>query len=574
MTQVLVEAQGVGAAEEVTLSTDEALLIGRQPDARGLRSEHPTLPPGEVRTICLPSDNVSRHHVLVRQAGATTTVRDLRSTNGTWIHLERGQELRVEGATSLHLALALGTASPNVASEPRQPAWRRREDYAEAVAEAVSTWLGELGIDLHVVVVARTEAAEGLVPLRSGQALAIRGSARTVDVRFAAVMPRLVAFVARQNELFDARTQEEETGMVLASPAIQAAWREVTLAARAGLRVILLGPSGAGKTALASSYHRAWNPRGPFRSVNCSLLGKNTEWIRSLLFGAAPGAYPGCPRGGVKGAVELADGGTLFLDEVADLDADAQSALLTFLDDGVYLPLGSATERKSVVRLVCATNRDLRALVREGRFREDLWYRMSGSVIEVLPLGARPEDVRAFLAALPEAREQRLAERLTPDAWRWLLGQAWPGGFRELRNFAQRLILRPDLAETIDAEQCRVVLANSAISPPAAVVIDEPPRAPAPGPLPPQERDDPWRTVVDEAFTAFMAGGPDPKLDYERLTEFVEQFLKPVFMGRACGLAGATVIPKEVNYQDLSDRVGCARGTVRTHLLRFIETRR
>lgn len=576
--RIKVKVPGVDPVEDVTLPVGDTLLVGRRPDVAALRSERPALPLGKIQPLSLPSESVSRHHVLVESTEATTVVRDLQSTNGTWIRLARGQSLALAGSAPLHLELSLETAPLKVESEPEQPRWRRHEDYAAAVCEAVSLWLGEIGVDLRVAVVSRSEPSNELIPLRTGQALAILGSGPTVNVSYNAVMPRLAAFVARQNEFFDARVQEEETGMVLASPAIQAAWRDLVLAAKAGLRVILLGSSGAGKTALASSYHRAWNPRGPFRALNCSLLGKNTEWIRTQLFGAAPGAYPGIPRGGIKGAVEFADGGTLFLDEVADLDDDAQSALLTFLDDGAYLPLGAEVERKAAVRLVCATNKDLRALANAGQFRKDLWYRLSGSVIEVPALSTRPEDVRAFLSALPEARAARLAERLAPDAWRWLLAQPWGGGFRELRSFAERLALRVDPVDVIDAEQCRVALANSALVPPSLAPAAEPPAAPptasstAPPSAPPTA--DPLRTVLDEASAAFESGESDSKLGYERLTEFVEQFLKPMFMGRACGLVGAGVIPKEVNYQDLGERLGCARGTVRTQLLRYVEMQR
>lgn len=572
MAQIRVEAGGARVERSVNLSPNEALLVGRDPDALAFASEHPELGTFTVRGLAIGAEKVSRHHAVISCSTTTTEVRDLRSTNGTWICLARGQTLRIEGTPPLHFALAQGDVLGQVQSEPAVPQWTRSDQYPHALAASVSAWFAELGLPLNVSVISGTRdagAPHGAISLREGRWLSLGNLEQTTDGRLGRAMPRLVAFITRQNELFDARIGEQSRGMVLASPYTQSAWNEVNAAARAGLRLLLLGPSGAGKTALASCYHRAWSASGPYQTLNCSLLGRNTEWIRSALFGAAPGSYTGGPRQGVKGAIEQADGGTLFLDEVAELDHEAQAALLTFLDDGTFLPLGSTVERKAHVRLVCATNKDLRALVRDGRFRADLWYRIAGTVVEVRSLGDRPEDVQAFLTSLPEAREHRLADRLTPDAWRWLLRQPWSGGFRELRNFVQRLLLSMTAAEPIDSAQCHAALAGITL-----VAPDAPAAAHRPHVLTPQPESHPakqWGEIVDEAFKAFSASDSNSSLTYDRLNQFIDQYLKPVFIGHACGLQGQKVIPREAQFEGLGERLNCAPGTVRTHIRRYMK---
>lgn len=567
---VQIETLQGGAAQTFEVGVQETLLVGRSPDAVELEAECPELPAGHVRAVAVPLDRVSRHHALVHRREGATVVRDLRSTNGTWIHLERGQSLTIEGAPPLRLGLALAGGPSSVTSQPDEPRWCEEPQYAGSMAEAVARWFGELGLSFSVRVIPHVRGGApvvGSIALRGGKALWIESAGRTADDRLAGVMSRLVAFVTRQNELFDVRVQEQAAGLVLASPLIQATWRDVVAAAKADMRVLLLGPSGAGKTALASSYHRARDPDGPFHAVNCGLLGKNTEWIRAALFGAAPGAYPGCPRGGVRGAVEAANRGTLFLDEVAELDLDAQVALLTFLDDGVYVPLGTVEGQRASVRLVCATNKDLRALVRAGRFREDLWFRIAAAVIEVRPLSERPEDVRAFLATLPEARERAIAARLTDDAWRCLDAQPWTGGFRELRNFVQRLALRLEPEGAIDVARCHAALSAGALVAPALPSALEP----AASALATGSPEALWRPIVERSFAMFMASAPEAELTYERLAQFVDDFLKPVFIAHASGLGEAKKIPKEALFQELAERLGCSRGTVRTHLNRFME---
>lgn len=177
---------------------------------------------------------------------------------------------------------------------------------------------------------------------------------------------------------------------------------------------------------------------GPFVTLNCGALP--TELIEAELFGADAGAYTGANKMR-EGKFEAADGGTLFLDEIGNLPPAGQMKLLRVLETGRFERLGSNRERQVRVRVISATNADLPAMIRDGRFREDLYYRLNTIQIAIAPLGERRDDVlplaRHFLADNPLAAGKRLGE----DAERALLAHPWPGNVRELRNTLQRAAL-------------------------------------------------------------------------------------------------------------------------------------
>jgi DNA-binding NtrC family response regulator len=197
--------------------------------------------------------------------------------------------------------------------------------------------------------------------------------------------------------------------------------------------VLITGPNGAGKEVLADIVHaNSARKTHPYIKVNAGALPE--QLIEAELFGTEAGAFTGAKAR--AGRFEAADGGTLFLDEIGNLPLAGQSKLLRVLQTGEYERLGSNTTRRANVRIVAATNLPLRDAMREGRFREDLYYRLSVIELAVPPLAERRDDVlpltRAFLA--PGAR-------LTGDAERALLHYSWPGNVRELRNVLQRAAL-------------------------------------------------------------------------------------------------------------------------------------
>jgi len=221
---------------------------------------------------------------------------------------------------------------------------------------------------------------------------------------------------------------------VFADPASEGVLALACQVARSDLPVLITGPNGAGKERYAEIVHaNSQVARGPFVALNCGALP--AELIEAELFGAEAGAYTGAskPR---EGKFEAADGGTLFLDEVGTLPLAGQVKLLRVLETGRFERLGGNRERQVKVRIVSATNANLQALIADGRFREDLYYRLNGIELRLPPLSARPRDI------LPLARHFLPAgKRLGEDAERALQRHAWPGNVRELRNVVQRAAL-------------------------------------------------------------------------------------------------------------------------------------
>jgi two-component system response regulator AtoC len=206
--------------------------------------------------------------------------------------------------------------------------------------------------------------------------------------------------------------------------------------------VLLLGETGSGKEALAWHLHqRSFGAALPFIQLNCAALPE--AMAESELFGHEKGAFTDA-KATRRGLVELAARGTLFLDEVGELSAPLQAKLLTFLDGGRFRRLGGGTELSSSARVVAATNRDLERQVKEGQFREDLWFRLSVFRIEVPPLRERREDIPSLaLGLLPRvAGEQgrREVPRLSAGALERLARYRFPGNVRELRNILERAL--------------------------------------------------------------------------------------------------------------------------------------
>ena len=239
--------------------------------------------------------------------------------------------------------------------------------------------------------------------------------------------------------------QYELCGIVFASDAMERVVELACRVARADVRVLITGPNGAGKERIAQILHaNSALRKGPFVAVNCGAIP--AELIEAELFGAEAGAFTGAHKART-GRFEAADGGTLFLDEIGDLPLAGQVKLLRVLETGQYEMLGSSKTRTAQVRIISATNADLPALIREGRFREDLYYRLNVIDVAVPALADRPADI------LPLARFF-LGDglQLSEDAASVLLAHDWPGNVRELRNSIERakLLARGSTVEVGD----------------------------------------------------------------------------------------------------------------------------
>ncbi len=244
---------------------------------------------------------------------------------------------------------------------------------------------------------------------------------------------------------------EEQLPLIGRSPAMQEIYRVLARLMPTDLTVMIYGESGTGKELAARALHDyGKRRRGTFVAVNMAAIPR--ELIESELFGHEKGAFTGATVRS-SGRFEQAAGGTLFLDEIGDMPLEAQTRLLRVLQEGEYTTVGGRTPIRADVRIIAATHRDLRQMVRQGLFREDLYYRLSVVPIRLPPLRERSEDipelVRHFLSAAQE--EGLTAKSLDADAMDALKAYHWPGNVRELENVVRRLTVLYS-QETIDRE--------------------------------------------------------------------------------------------------------------------------
>jgi two-component system response regulator HydG len=259
-------------------------------------------------------------------------------------------------------------------------------------------------------------------------------------------------------------------GLVGHSTALNDVKALIQRVANASSSVLILGETGTGKETVARAIHGESDRRdAAFVAVNCAALPEMSLDVE--LFGQAAGAFPGA-SGPRRGLFVEADGGTLFLDEVGDLPLALQAKFLRILQTGELRPVGSEQSRRLNVRCIAATQRDLHALVKEGRFREDLYFRLNVLPIRLAPLRERPEDVAPLVDHFVGRRAERgddPAHAFTRDALRLLEAHLWPGNVRELENLVERLIVTSPTLE-IDAAAIRAALAPVAPADPVDVL--------------------------------------------------------------------------------------------------------
>lgn len=244
----------------------------------------------------------------------------------------------------------------------------------------------------------------------------------------------------------------DESATVGRSAAFNAVLHKLERVARTDATVLLLGESGVGKSLLARELHRrSHRADGPFVELNCGSLPE--ALLESELFGVERGAYTGA-HASRAGRFEMAANGTLFLDEIGTLGYAAQGKLLRVLQTGEFERLGGAKTLRGNVRLVAATNEDLRRLIKEGKFRLDLYYRLNIFPIEVPPLRERRDDlpllIERFIARFRARHGKSGPVRITPRAYRALLSHTWPGNVRELENVLERATILMSDDEPLD----------------------------------------------------------------------------------------------------------------------------
>ncbi len=239
--------------------------------------------------------------------------------------------------------------------------------------------------------------------------------------------------------------QAGRTEVVSSSLAMQRVLDLIRRVAPVDSTILLLGESGVGKGVLAAEIHRLSRRRGrPFVRIDCAALPESL--LESELFGYSPGSFTGARREGKPGLIEQAHGGTLFIDEIGDVPLELQVKLLHVIQERRIIRLGAVTPKSVDIRIVAATHRDLEAMVAEGRFRADLYYRLNVVPVTIPPLRERPEDIpvlaRAFLDKF--CARYRVERTLTPEAVSRLVAYSWPGNVRELENLVERLVVTLD----------------------------------------------------------------------------------------------------------------------------------
>ena len=315
---------------------------------------------------------------------------------------------------------------------------------------------------------------------------------------------RTCILMAREHELLGERRRLQDQLALVSGPSrlvgssepILHLRRLVAKAATTRAPVLLIGETGTGKELVAKLIHDL-SPRRdkPLVNVDCSAIPPTL--IESELFGHRKGAFTGADRDR-DGLLAHADGGTCFFDEVQDLDLTLQGKILRVLQEGEILPLGARRVVHLDVRFIAATNMDLVELVRERRFREDLFYRLNVVPIVLPPLREHPEDVpilvRHFLDRYCR-RESREPLKVAPGVWQWLSGHPWPGNVRELENLCQRAVALAD-GDTFDID---LLALTSSLGP----AVDGGAAIPAvdlPGPMYRASRDGLDRRLLEQAL--------------------------------------------------------------------------
>ncbi len=546
MTRVTVQTFGE-TFDAVDLAPGASLIVGRRPERSA-----------DEQLVQVPLSSVSSNHVQVRIEDAVAHVQDLGSKNGTWLKLTANAPVRVPATSDIALYLALPEPASAQDDLPADAVWSGADDFADSVTSVLERWLEGRGVAARVLRSERSTNARAaddpsVIPLAVPIDLRVVPMG-TTDARWPEVLSHVWRYITKQNDLFVTEQELGRDGIVLASPAMRRVYRAVVDAARRGQRLLLLGPSGAGKEVLARCYHRHSGRSGAFVTRNCAMMSK--EFVRAELFGAERGAYTGSVQR-ITGAVERAQGGTLFLDEIGELALDLQAILLRFLDSGEFERLGQfGAPLTADAALVSATNKDLRAACARGEFRSDLWYRLSIQVIEVPPLRERAEDIVAYLKAHPVGRARSAFDALVPQALEIALTHSWDGNFRELANFVERLPLDGAPA-SVSADECLQLLAQGTFVPMRA-------RATVP-PL----SSDAWAELATRAARGFGEDHDgEPPRTWDDVKEYIEKYLKPVLFAHLSQV-GPTL--PETDVRACADRLAADRATAMKQIERYFD---
>ena len=269
----------------------------------------------------------------------------------------------------------------------------------------------------------------------------------------------------------DRETVQTRFGIIGTSPGIQHVIDRVRLVANTDISVLIEGESGVGKDLIAQAIHElSLRRHKALKVINTGAIPEGL--IESELFGAEKGAYTGATERR-RGLFEEADGGSIFLDEIGEMPQSAQVRLLRVLESGTFNRVGSTTIHRTDTRVVAATNKNLGHEVTEGRFREDLYYRLSTVIIHIPPLRERREDIRPIFDSFLHASSRKYQSPrrvLTPEAYELLDAYSWPGNVRELRNVADQVVVLHRGSE-VNNDDIRPFLRGISANPPSTSLM-------------------------------------------------------------------------------------------------------
>ena len=322
-----------------------------------------------------------------------------------------------------------------------------------------------------LLVTAYADIRDAVEAMRDG---ALNYLAKPIDLDELLATVRQATGIAKTEPLKLGDAKKLPPNVIAQSPLTTALFQDIALIAPSETRVLITGESGTGKEVVADTIH-AWSARanGKLIKINCAAIPENL--LESELFGHEKGAFTGASAMRI-GRFEEADGGTIFLDEITEMSPGLQAKLLRVTQDGKFQRIGSNREIRTNARILAASNRDLEAEVKAGRFREDLFYRLNVVELNLPPLRERREDILP-LANLFTAEFARNRARLAEATVNCLQNYAWPGNVRELRNAIERAVLLSQseliLPEHLPAKLREAVKSAAPLPPMDAQTMDE-----------------------------------------------------------------------------------------------------
>lgn len=437
----IISFHGSGYSLEKQLDEEAEIVIGRSEDGAPLELKEEGRG-GKRYSLSAGFRTLSQRHARIRATSSgTLEIEDLGSRNGTFIRLRPGRSVELSGRGEVllgrDLVMQVGGYVWGLPEEERFAG--KPEELVALLESRLQTVAKEVRIGKASD--PATDSATQL-PLAAGSQVTVVWKGATSDVEAEQWLRAVVSLFNSQSSLL-----RSNSSPWIFTGASQGRAQVLALAQRiapADCTVLIRGSTGSGKDVLANDIHNhSPRARGPFIAINCSAVPESL--FESELFGHVRGAFTNAAEARV-GLLELAHGGTLFLDELGEMPMSVQAKLLRFLEDRKVRPIGGRSERRIDVRIMAATNQPLERMVGDGKFREDLFYRLNTVQLTIPPLQALDVQVLSYalLKRLTETQGIEIPTRERDQLAQRAAGATWPGGARQLRGALERYLLLRD----------------------------------------------------------------------------------------------------------------------------------